>query len=270
MRAQIFVLLPSSLRAAFWPAQVLFLLLVVLWPAGAQWRNLPAQAVPRTKDGKLDLSAPAPLKPDRKPDLTGIWQPVGTKYLVNIAADFKPGELPIQPWAEAITKERSTPTGSAQESDANCLPPGVPKISATPNPFKIIQEPGLVVILYESFGLYRQVFMDGRELQRDPNPAWLGYSTGKWEGDTLVVDTTGFNGKTWLDKIGHPVTDALHVTERFRRRDFGHLEIQTTIDDPKAFTKPWTVTEAMELLTDTELIESVCENEKDVKHMPGK
>jgi hypothetical protein len=270
MRVQIFERRPSRLTAAFWPAEILFLLLVVLWPADAQWRNLPAQGVPRTKDGKPDLNAPAPLKQDRKPDLTGIWQPVGTKYLVNIAADFKPGELPIQPWAEAITKERSTWVHSGEESDAKCLPPGVPKISATPNPFKIIQEPGLVVILYESFGLYRQIFMDGRELQRDPNPTWLGYSTGKWEGDTLVVDTTGFNDKTWLDKIGHPVTEALHVTERFRRRDFGHLEIQTTIDDPKAFTKPWTVTEAAELLTNTELIESVCENEQDVKHMPGK
>jgi len=216
------------------------------------------------------LNAPTPLKPDGKPDLAGIWQPVGVKYLNNLAADYNPGELGILPWAEALTKERSSGVHSAEESDANCLPPGVPKINATPNPLKIIQQPNLIVILYEAFGIFRQVFMDGRELQRDPNPTWSGYSTGKWEGDTLVVNTTGFNGKTWLDKIGHPVTEALRVTERFRRRDFGHLQITVMIDDPKAFSKPWTVNEALELLPDTELIETVCENEKDVKHMPGK
>jgi len=258
---------PPGGFTGFW---LLLLSLLLSGAATAQWRNLPTQGVPRTKDGKVDLSAPAPQRPDRKPDLTGIWQPSGTKYLNNLAADFKPGELPIQPWAEAITKERSTGAHSAEESDAKCLPPGVPKVSATPNPFKIIQEPNLVVILYEAFGLYRQIFMDGRELQRDPNPSWLGYSVGRWEGDALVVDTTGFNGKTWLDKIGHPVTESLHVTERFRRRDYGHMEIQTTIDDPKAFTKSWTVTEAMQLVPETELMETVCENEKDVAHMPGK
>jgi hypothetical protein len=211
-----------------------------------------------------------PVRPDGKPDLTGIWQPTGAKYLVNLAADYKPNELGMLPWAEALTRDRSSGVHSAEESDANCLPPGVPKISATPNPFKIIQEPNLIVILYETFGIFRQVFLDGRELQRDPNPTWSGYSTGKWEGDTLVVNTVGFNGKTWLDKIGHPVTETLRVTERFRRPDFGHLEIKVTIDDPKTFSKPWTVTEGMELLTDTELMETVCDNEKDIQHMRGK
>jgi len=250
----------------------LILLLAMCPLAPAQWVKLPSQGVPRTKDGKVDLTAPAPRRPDRKPDLSGIWLIESPKLLINLAANLKPGELPIQPWAEALTKERSTGIHAAEEPQAHCLPPGLPRINATPNPFKINQqEPGVVVILYEAFNLYRQIFTDGRELGKDPNPSWLGYSVGKWDGDTLVVDTTGFNGKTWLDQAGHPTTDALHVTERFRRRDFGHLEIQTTIDDPKAYTKPWSATEVMELQPDTELMEFACnENEKDVKHLLGK
>jgi hypothetical protein len=239
-------------------------------PAPAQWLKLPVPG-PRTADGKLDLAGPAPRRADRTPDLSGIWHAANTKYLVNLGADFKPGELPILPWAEALTNQRKDGSLSAQESDANCLPPGLPKINATPDPFKIIQQPDLVVILYEAMGLYRQIFMDGRELARDLNPTWLGYSLGHWDGDTLVVETTGLNGKPWLDKAGHPTSEALHVTERFRRRDFGHLEIQVTIDDPKVFTKPWSVTENVVLFPNTELIENVCnENEQDVKHMPGK
>jgi hypothetical protein len=246
------------------------LLLAMSSAASAQWVKLPAEAVPQTKDGKPDLLAPAPRKPDRKPDFSGIWQAASPKYLINLAADYKPGELPMQPWAETLTNERRTGVHAAEESQVNCLPPGLPRINSTPNPFKIIQEPGVVTILYEAFDLYRQIFLDGREPRKDPNPIWLGYSVGKWEGDTLVVETTGFNGKTWLDQAGHPTTEALHVIERFRRRDFGHLEIQTTIDDPKAYTKPWTANEEMELQTGTELIEFVCENEKDAKHLPGK
>ncbi len=247
------------------------LLLLACAASPAQWLQIPSKNTPRTKDGKPDLSAAAPRKPDGKPDLTGIWGTEGPKYLANIAADFKPGELPIQRWAETLTRERMTGIHAAEESNANCLPQGVPRIDATPNPFKILQEPDLMVILYEAFGQFRQVYLDGRELPRDANPTWLGYSVGYWDGDTLVVDTTGFNGKTWLDQAGHPTTDALHVTERFRRRNFGHLDIQVTIDDPKAYTKPWTVTEPMQLLADTDLIEFVCnENEKDLKHLGKK
>jgi hypothetical protein len=249
----------------------LILLLSALSSAPAQWLKLPAGGIPKTKDGKPNLAAPAPRRADGKPDLSGIWQTESPRYLINLAADYKPGELPIQPWAEALTKERGTGIHAKEEPQANCLPPGLPRINETPNPLKIYQEPGVVLILYEAFNLYRQIFMDGRELSKDPNPSWLGYSTGKWDGDTLVVDTTGFNGKTWLDQAGHPTTDALHVTERFRRRDFGHLEISTTIDDPKAYTKPWTAAVKMELLPDTELIEFACnENEKDVRHLQGK
>jgi hypothetical protein len=134
-------------------------------------------------------------------------------------------------------------------------------------PWKIVQLPGEVVILYEAFTQYRQIFMDGRPLPKDPNPNWLGYSVGRYEGDTLVVESGGFNGKAWLDQAGHPATEALHVTERFRRKDFGHLQIQITIDDAKAYTKPWTVTEEPTLLVDSELLEFICnENEQDVKH----
>ena len=199
--------------------------------------------------------------------MNGIWRPAGAKYLINVAADFKAGELPILPWAEALTAERKTGVHAGEESDSSCLPPGVPKINAAPNPLKIIQTPTLVAILYETFGLYRQIFLDGRELRKDVNPAWLGYSVGKWDGDTLVVESNGYNAKTWLDKMGHPATEDLHVTERYRRVDFGHLEIKSTIDDPKAFSKPWTVTETMLIQPDIELLEMVCDNEKDVVHM---
>jgi hypothetical protein len=160
---------------------------------------------------------------------------------------------------------------SKGEPDANCLPQGVPKIDAAPVPWRIVQTPGMVIVLYEAFTQWRQVFTDGRPLPTDPNPTWLGYSVGKWDGDTLVVDTIGFNGKTWLDQEGHPASDALHVTERFRRPVFGQLELQITIDDPKAYTKSWTVTEKPHLIADTELLEFVClENERDQKHMVGK
>jgi hypothetical protein len=243
---------------------------VAALPLGAQWAKLPTDGIPRTADGKIHMTAPTPRKADGKPDFSGIWNPQNLKYLGNLAADLKPGELQIEPWAEALVKERSAGMHGAEESDAKCLPPGIPKINAAPNPFKIVQETKFFVILYETFGIYRQVFLDGREPRKDADPSWLGYSVARWDRDALVVDTTGFNGKTWLDKIGHPTTEMTHVTERFRRIDYGHLETQVTIDDPSAYKKPWSVTERFELLPDTELIESVCENERDVRHMPGK
>ena len=251
-------------------------LLAAFVPAAAQWLNVPTKGIPRTKGGKVDLSAPAPRKPDGKPDLSGIWQleKNSGKYLSNLAADFKPGELPIQPWAEALSKERMTES-HADAPPARCLPQGIPILnasSAVGYPMKIVQEPELVVILYEAFSQFRQIFMDGRKLQDDPNPTWLGYSVGRWEGEVLVVDSTGFNGKTWLDVVaGHPSTEELHLTERFRRRDFGHLDLTLTINDPKAYTKPWTVSETMQISPDNELIEFVCnENEKDLQHLVDK
>jgi hypothetical protein len=244
-------------------------------PAAAQWLNLPTKGIPRTKDGKPDLSAPAPRKPDGKPDLSGVWQSYdeqNRKYVRELNADIKPGEFPIQPWAEALAKRRRTDAGQSELPPAHCLPLGVTLFDALPNyPLKIIQEPELVVILYEHFGEFRQIFLDGRTPPKDPNPTWMGYSVGQWDGDVLVVNSTGFNGKVWLDVVGHPATDALHITERFRRNDFGHLDIQITIDDPKAYTKPWTATVKRQLLADTDLLEFVCnENEKDLKHLGGK
>jgi hypothetical protein len=257
----------GSLVAVFLP--------IVTVPAAAQWLNYPTPGIPRLPDGRPNLSAPAPRKPDGKSDLSGIWNGdtpnlQNLKYLSNLAADFKPGEFPIQPWAEALTKER-TPGGS-EWPPARCLPPGVPVLNTGNRSLKIIQEPSLVVILYEVFGQFRQIFLDGRTLPMDANPTWLGYSVGRWDGDILVADTAGFNGKTWLDVRGHPTTEALHVTERFRRRDFGHLDIQLTIDDPKAYTKPWTVNLLpLHFDGDNELLEDVCnENERDVKHLVGK
>jgi hypothetical protein len=244
------------------------LLVAALLPA--QWLRLPDKSIPRTKDGKADLKAPAPVKADGKPDLAGVWIVADRKYLLDLASDLKDGP-PMLPWAAALTKERETGNHAAEEPDANCLPQGVPKVNVTPVPFKIVQNPDEVIILYEAFGLYRQVFMDGRELPKDPNPTWMGYSVGKWDGKSLVIETTGFNGKTWLDQAGHPATEALHVTERFRRPDFGHLKIDVTIDDPKAYSKPWTVTEDMQFLPDTDLLEFVCsENNRDIPHLVSK
>jgi hypothetical protein len=251
--------------------KAVLLLFILSFAVAAQWLQVPGKSTPRTRDGKPDLTAPTPRRADGKPDISGIWGTASPKYLVNIAADFKPGELPIQPWAEALTKERMTGIHAGEESNANCQPQGVPRIDGTPNPFKIVQEPDLIVILYEAFGQFRQIFLDGRQPPRDPQPTWLGYSVGKWEGDTLAIESTGFNGKTWLDQAGHPTTDALRVTERYRRLDFGHMDVQMTIEDAKAYTKPWTVTEPMVLLPDTDLLEFVCnENERDLKHLGKK
>jgi hypothetical protein len=174
-------------------------------------------------------------------------------------------EVLFQPWAASLYEVRGkVPSGMPSE---RCLPQGVPKGMSVPEPFKIVQTPGLIVILMEEFNHYRQVFTDGRGVISDRKPTWHGYSIGTWEGDTLVVDTKGFVDGTWLDFRGHPATDALHVVERFRRRDFGHLEAEVTIDDAKPYVKPWTVLLQFELLPDTELIEHICENEKDAAYL---
>jgi len=242
-------------------------LIAAILPVSAQWLKIPAPNVPKGPDGKPNLAAPAPRRADGKPDLSGVWNP-NPKYLLNFGADLKPEDVPMQPWALALYNERKEGKHSKEEPDANCLPQGVPKIDTAPAPYKFLQLPGLVIILYEAFTQYRQVFMDGRELPKDPNPTWLGYSVGKWDGDTLVVESAGYNGKAWLDQQGHPLTDALHVTERFRRKDFGHIDLEVTIDDPKAYTKPWTAKENLMLMPDGELLEFVCqENEKDVRHI---
>ena len=235
-----------------------------------QWVKAPPTAVPKGPDGKPNLTAPAPRLASGRADLSGIWEPLSPKYLRNLAADLKPEDVPFQPWAKALVDARADGSHAREEPDANCLPQGIPKIAAAPAPWKIVQMQDQVVILHEAFNLWRQVFLDGREFADDLNPSWLGFSIGKWDGDTLVVDSRGFNGKTWLDQTGKPTTEALHVTERYRRKNFGTMEVQITIDDSKAYTKPWTVTEEFRLVMNTELMEFICnENNRDLVHLPG-
>ena len=233
----------------------------------AQWPNRPTPGMPRTPDGKADLSAPAPRSADGKPDLSGVWRVANANALFHITGDLKPEE--IRPWAAAVYKQREDDFRRDTDGIA-CLPPG-PKagIGVGGTPMKILQMPNLVAILYEYQTIFRQIFTDGRGLPEDPNPAWMGYSVGHWDGDTLVAESNGYNDKTWLDNTGHPHTESLRVTERYRRTDFGHIELQVTFDDPMVFTKPVTVPIHMELIADTEMIEYVCgENEKDRSHMP--
>ena len=244
-------------------------LLSNLWssPATAQWIVYPTPGIPRTPDGKPNLTAPAPRTREGKPDLSGIWLTPSGRWLNNLAADGV--DVPFTPWALALFKERQENNGKGRPSE-RCISHGVTDFDALRTPTKIIQTPAVTAILFEAYNHYRQIFTDGRPLPKDPQPAWLGYSVGKWEGDTFVVDTIGLNDQTWLDDGGHPHSERLHVTERFRRPDFGHMEIQITIDDPQAYTKPWTVTIPKQLMADTELIEFMCENEKDLPHMVGK
>ncbi len=232
----------------------------------AQWPNHPTPGIPRTPDGKPDLSAPAPRSADGKPDLSGVW--IVSNGSFYLASDLKPED--IQPWAAALYKQRED--DFRRDTDGiHCLPPG-PKagIGLGNFPMKIVQTPNLVVVLYEYQTIFRQIFTDSRALPPDPNPTWMGYSVGRWEGDTLVVDTAGYNDRTSLDLAGHPHTEALRMTERFRRRDASHLELQVTFDDPKAYHKPWKLPMEFALVPDGELIEYVCENERDSTHLVGK
>ena len=237
--------------------------------AHAQWVNYPTPEVPRTPDGKPNLAAPAPKTADGKPDLSGVWTPP-FGYTGNIAKDLKPGEVQFQPWAEALYKHRLDTEGR-EDPQAYCTLSGVPREHVVPYPFKILNAKGVIVILYEALHSYRQIYTDGRQLPKDPNPAWMGYSIGHWEGDTLVVQSSGFVDNNWLDNGGHPGTESLRLTEKFRRPNFGHINLELTIDDPKAYTKPWTVNLQFTASPDTDLIEYVCsENEKDLKHLVGK
>ena len=237
-------------------------------PLMAQWPKHATPGVPRTPDDKPDLTAPAPRTADGKPDLSGVWQVRQGSYLVYVTSDLKPEE--ILPWAAAAYKKSAD--NFRRDSDGiKCQPPG-PKagISGLAFPMKIVQTPNLVVVLYEYETIFRQIFLDGRALPPDPNPTWMGYSVGHWEGDTLVVTTAGYNDKTTLDLGGHPHTEALRVTERFHRRDAGHIDLQVTLDDPKAYTRPWTLPIELALVADGELIEYICENERDAQHMVGR
>jgi len=249
---------------------ILLIALMSLFGASldAQWLNQPTPGIPRTADGKPNLSAPTPRTADGKPDLAGLWR-LGLEmgYAANITADLAPGD--IQPWAAALSRKRLEDFGKDDPEITGCLPGG-PRHITRPGLAKIIQTPLLIAMFYEDLS-YRQIFLDGRQLPRDPNPTWMGYSVGHWEGDTLVVDTAGFNDRTWLDFAGHPHSEGLRITERYRRRDFGHLDLQVTLVDPGVYAKPWTLSAGGGLAADTELIEYVCgENEKDRSHLVGR
>lgn len=231
--------------------------------AGAQWLDYPTPGIPRTADGKLNLSAPAPKTADGKPDLSGLWR---VKQATAGDTDKAMHNVKPQAWAQEISKKRKDNLGR-DDMSVLCLPFG-PRADMAPD--RIVQTPGMLVMLFGDL-TFRQVFLDGRPLPNDPNPTWMGYSIGHWDGDTLVVESAGYNDRSWLDGDGHPHTEALRVTERLRRPDFGHLEIERTLEDPKALAQPWVVPIKLEFYADTDMLEYVCaENERDHTHLIGK
>ncbi len=251
----------------------------------AQWLKYPTAGVPRTADGKPDLAAPAPTSPDGKPDLSGIWltadtscRPKDPETLVcgselpmgragiNMGVSLT-GGLPYQPWLAALVKQR-TANAAKDDPHVRCMPDTFLRAYSLPHLLKFVQTPGLLVILDEMNANYRQVFTDGRPLPDDPTPSWQGYSSARWEGDALVVSSIGFRDDLWIDWNGSVVTSAAKVQERIRRPDYGHLEVGVTVDDPKAYTKPWTVTLHQRLALNTELVDEICvENEKSSQRM---
>jgi hypothetical protein len=239
-------------------------------PADAQWPSYPWKNVPRTADGKVDLNAPPRRLPDGRIDLSGFWMPTNpVKHLLNLAADLKPGDVPFQPWAEAVYQERIRTNGK-DHPGARCLPSGLPEKNNIPDGLKVVQTPEAMIFLYESRTIYRQVFTDGRPLPPpDVQPTWMGYSIGHWEGDTFVVETRYSNGQAWLDMRGLPATDALHLIERYTRPTTGRIAIEVTIDDPKAYTRPWKVNLSWSLMPDVDLIESICEENNKAAHLPN-
>jgi hypothetical protein len=259
--------------------------------AYGQWIKYPVPGTPRAADGKPNLSAPAPRAANGKPDLSGIWQAEGapipelmkllpggenglgeaipSKYFINLFADLKPEETFLRASDAAAYRQRADAWGIGSPG-IRCLPAGVPQGDLIPEPFKIVQAPQVMLVLQEGNSTFRQIHTDGRTHPKDPQPTWLGYSVGKWDGDTLVVDTVGFNEKSWLDALGHVHTEALHVVERFTRRNFGLLELQVTVEDPKMYMRPVTAKVTLLLHPDTELLENFCENERDSRHLGGK
>jgi len=267
----------------------LFALLALLsTSAFAQWLNYSDPRTPRTKHGKFNLTAPAPRAPDGKPDLSGVWEPEPTpaseinrvlgehffdiqtdlrgttKYLLNLFWDLKPEEYPLRPEGAAMVKQRR---GSSPPT-VYCLPGGIP-FAMLVTPFKILQAPREIVMLFEHPDPPRQIHTDGRPLPKDPERSWEGSSTGTWQGKTLVVETIGFNGKSWLDTSGHPLSESMHLTERFYRGDFGHMDVEMTFDDPTFYTRPFKVKIPMRLIPDSsDVLEDVCaENETDRIHL---
>ena len=248
-----------------------------------QWLNTPTAGVPRTADGKPNLEAPSPRGADGKPDLSGLWvmqtkregnpnfpgcDAVSDEF-INIAASLG-GGLPYQPWARDLVKARQSEQ-RVNDPMSRCVPIGPVRLHTWNGPRKLVQTPGLLIVMNEPDTSFRQIFTDGRRLPEDPNPSWNGYSSGQWDGDTLVVHTSGFRDRMWLDATGNPITEAARITERFRRRDFGHLDVEITVNDPKAYTQPWTVTLSQVIKLDTDLLDYVCaDNEKDAGRLSNK
>src|SRR5262249_55654501 len=243
--------------------------------ATAQWPPYRTPGIPRLPDGKPNLTAPTPRTTEGKPDLSGLWHVDNSNNPViglvgNVAQDVRIED--VQPWARSVARERLSSLGKDAPM-ARCLPPGLPSLNAFPVILaRVVQAPALIVIVYSGGGtndVVRTIFTDGRELPKDPTPTWMGYSIGRWEGDTLVVDTVGFNDRAWLDFNGHPQTESLHISEHFHRRDVGHMEYEMTLDDPKVFTRTVSLTMDKVLVTDSAVEETVCENEKDSRHLVG-
>ncbi len=262
-------------------------LVFLAMPVGlfAQWLDYPTAGVPRTRDGKPNLAAPAPRTADGKPDFSGMWgwearvpcgahcsdvafNDIGREFF-NIAWSLK-GGLPYQPWAAALVKKRRA-DNAKDDPNVHCMPRGALRIWTDDYYKRIYQLPDHLIILTERNMQYRQIFIDGRPLPKDPNPTWNGYSTASWEGDTLVVHTIGFRDDLWLDSDGNPLTEDAKVTEKLSRPNYGTLNIEITVDDPKAYAAPWTVTMRQPIVLNSELIDYYClEDEKDAKHMVGK
>jgi hypothetical protein len=265
---------------------VLFAVTGIASPVFAQWIKYPAEGVPR-KNGKPDLTAPAPRLPDGRPDLSGIWHASQTPPCLDSRGDERPcgsatggsplgsnlgrnlpgGRLPYQPWAATLMDERHKAM-SIDDPHVRCMPDNPPRHWTLPHLTKIVHMPKLLVMLYEVNAMYRQVFLDGRPFPADMNPTWNGYSVGRWDGNSLVVETRGFRDDLWADTQGSPMSDAAKMTEKFTRKNFGSMEIAVTIDDPKVYTKPFTVTLNESLEADTEIIDEFClEGEKDYERL---
>jgi hypothetical protein len=253
---------------------------ILVSPLQGQWIKYPTAGVPRTPNGTPNLGAACPRTADGKPDLSGLWiippthapnpdfpgcGPISDEF-ANIAVRLA-GGLPYQKWAADLVAKRRTEQ-RVNDPMSRCIPLGPVRLHTWNGPKKLVQAPGLLIMMNELDSSYRQIFTDSRPLPADPNPTWNGYSSGKWDGDTLVVRTTGFRDGMWLDAAGNPMTDAAKITEKFHRPDFGHLDVEVTVDDPKAYTKPWTVTLHQVIQLDTDLIDFYCaENEKDAGHL---
>ena len=260
-------------------------LVFTTFPSEAQWLDYPRRTCRARPTAKPNFSAPTPRTPDGKPDLSGLWEPelkgrIGegsiaiaagddpvTPEFLNIGSRLE-GGLPYQPWAAQLARKRTREEHGASDPLGNGFPVGIVRLHSYATPRKMIQNPGLLVILYELNSTFRQIFTDGRPLSGDPNPTWNGYSSGKWEGDVLVVKTNGFRDGMWLDSGGSPLGEGAVMTERFHRVDFGRLEIELTVEDLKTYTKPWTVKMIQTIKLDTDLLDKVMmENEKDIKHL---